>query len=51
MKQIFVEAHGGPEQLRLHDGLSLAPGPNQVRVRLSAAGVNFMDTGVRRGIF
>ena len=33
MKQIRVEAHGGPEQLRLHDGLSQAPGPNQVRVR------------------
>lgn len=30
MKQILVEAHGGPEQLRLHDGLSQAPGRSQV---------------------
>ena len=51
MKAIRVEAHGGPEQLKLHDGPSPVPGPNQALVRLSVAGVNFMDTGVRRGIF
>jgi NADPH2:quinone reductase len=51
MKEVQVEAHGGPEQLKLHDSPSQAPGPNHVLVRLSAAGVNFMDTGVRRGIF
>ena len=51
MKEILVEAHGGPEQLKLHDSPSQAPGPNHVLVRISAAGVNFMDTGVRRGIF
>jgi len=51
MKEIQVEAHGGREQLKLHDSPSQAPGPNHVLVRISAAGVNFMDTGVRRGIF
>ena len=35
MKEILIEAHGGPEQLKLHNGLSQAPGPNQVR-RISA---------------
>jgi hypothetical protein len=31
MKQILVEAHGGPEQLKLHDGLLQEPGPNEGR--------------------
>ncbi|WP_213807868.1 quinone oxidoreductase [Granulicella sp. dw_53] len=51
MKEIRVEAHGGPEQLKVHDRPSTTPGTNEVLVRLTAAGINFMDTGVRRGIF
>jgi NADPH2:quinone reductase len=50
VKEIHVETHGGPEQLKIHDCSSRTPGPNHVLVRLSVAGVNFMDTGVRRGI-
>jgi NADPH2:quinone reductase len=48
---IFVSRHGGPEvlELRAHD-----PGPpaaGQARVRVEAAGVNFIDTYLRAGAY
>ncbi len=46
MKAIVVEELGGPEVLRLRERPS--PGPGQILVDISAAGVNFMDTGARR---
>jgi NADPH2:quinone reductase len=51
MKTIRVEAHGGPEQLKPHDAPVPAPGPGEALVQVHAAGVNFMDIGVRTGQF
>ena len=51
MKQICVNAHGGPEQLKCRDGLPPALSPNHALVRVFAAGVTFMDTGVPRGMY
>ncbi|MET3918440.1 NADPH2:quinone reductase [Variovorax sp. OAS795] len=49
MKAIVLEAHGGPEQLKLKDVDCPTPGTGEVLVEVAAAGVNFMDTGTRRG--
>lgn len=49
MKAIVLEAHGGPEELRLKEVQCGQPGPGEVLVDVVAAGVNFMDTGTRRG--
>jgi NADPH:quinone reductase len=51
MKAIVIETPGGPEQLRLMDVPDPVPGPGAVLIEVSAAGVNFMDTGMRRGLF
>lgn len=51
MKTIRIEAHGGPEQLKLYEGPSPAPGPGQALVQITAAGVNFMDIGVVNGMY
>lgn len=37
MKAIVIEAHGGPEQLRLQDRPSPRPGPGEVLVDIAAA--------------
>jgi NADPH:quinone reductase len=51
MKAIRMTRAGGTEVLELVDQPELVPGPGQVVVEVAAAGVNFMDTGVRRGLF
>jgi len=52
MKAIQMTAVGGPEVLHLSDVPEPEPGPDQVRVRLHAAGVNPVDTKLRsRGVF
>jgi NADPH2:quinone reductase len=51
MKAIVVEQTGGPEQLRLVDRPTPSPGPGEVRVEVSAAGVNFIDIYQRRGVY
>jgi NADPH:quinone reductase len=51
MDAIQVAAHGGPEVLTLTDLPVPEPGPGEVLVRLSAAGVNFVDTYHRSGLY
>ena len=51
MKAIRVTEHGGPEVLRLREVDTPPVGPGQARVRLHAAGVNFVDVYQRRGGF
>jgi NADPH2:quinone reductase len=48
---VFIARHGGPEvlELRAHDPGE--PGPDQARVRVEAAGVNFIDTYQRSGAY
>jgi NADPH:quinone reductase len=51
MKAIRIDSHGGPEVLRLRNLDLPEPGRGEVRVRLRAAGLNFVDIYQRRGEF
>jgi len=48
---IVMDRHGGPEVLQLRQVKVPAPGPGQVRIRQSFAGVNFIDVYCRTGYF
>lgn len=48
---IFVSRHGGPEVLEAKDHDPGEPGAGQARVRVEAAGVNFIDTYQRSGAY
>jgi NADPH:quinone reductase-like Zn-dependent oxidoreductase len=50
MKAIRVPRHGGPEVLEIADLPDPRPGPGEVLVEIRAAGVNHLDTWVRRGM-
>lgn len=50
-RAILVEKTGGPEVLRPADRDPGPPGPGQVRVRVAAAGVNFIDVYFRTGLY
>ncbi|MBE1528996.1 NADPH2:quinone reductase [Sphingopyxis sp. OAS728] len=50
MKAIVVRAFGGPEALGIEEAELPSPGAGEALVSVSAAGVNFMDTGTRRGL-
>jgi len=49
MKVIEMTGPGEPDVLRLAERPDPVAGPGQVVVEVAAAGVNFMDVGVRRG--
>lgn len=49
MKAAVIRAFGGPDQIRLEDIPTPAPGPGQVLVKVLAAGVNRLDHYVRLG--
>ena len=51
MQAIQVTAHGGPEVLEVVEAPLPEPGPGQVLVEIGAAGVNFIDTYRRAGIY
>jgi NADPH2:quinone reductase len=51
MKAIRVAAVGGPEVLRLEDVRVPEPGPGQVRVKVDAAGLNYIDVYHRTGLY
>ncbi len=48
---IFVRETGGPEVLSLEQHEPGPPGPGQVRVRIAAAGLNFIDVYFRAGLY
>lgn len=48
---IVVHQTGGPEVMRLEPHDPGPPGPDAVRVRLGAAGVNYIDTYHRTGLY
>ncbi|AYC30881.1 NADPH:quinone reductase [Pseudomonas cavernae] len=50
-KRIQFAAHGGPEVLEYVDYQPAAPGPQEVRVRNRAIGLNFIDTYYRSGLY
>src|ERR687898_950845 len=51
MKAIRVNEQGGPEALSYEDVPVPEPGPGEARVRLAAAGVNFIDCYYRTGLY
>ncbi|NTU81974.1 MAG: quinone oxidoreductase [Chloroflexales bacterium] len=51
MRAIRVHETGGPEVLRLDEVSAPEPGPGQVRVRVVAAGLNYIDTYHRSGLY
>lgn len=51
MKAIQFTQTGGPEVLTLTDVPTPAPGPNEVLVKLTAIGVNYIDTYHRSGLY
>lgn len=50
MKAVTFEDFGGPEVLRVAEVDPPEPGPEQVRIRVRAAGVNPIDFKIRRGL-
>ena len=50
-RAIRIHEVGGPEVLRYEEVPVGEPGPGQARVRISAAGVNFVDTYHRTGLY
>ncbi|MDE1167475.1 MAG: NADPH:quinone reductase [Pseudomonas sp.] len=50
-KRIQFSKHGGPEVLEFVDFHPSEPGPNQVRVRNKAIGLNYIDTYFRSGLY
>ena len=48
-KAIRIHEHGGPEVLKWEDGEVGEPGPDEVLVRHTAIGLNFVDTYHRTG--
>ena len=51
MKAIVIEQSGGPEVLAYRDADAGEPAAGQVRVRIEAAGVNYIDTYQRSGLY
>jgi NADPH2:quinone reductase len=51
MKAIRVHAFGGPDSLQYEDAPLPQPGPQEVRVKLAAAGLNFIDVYQRTGAY
>jgi NADPH2:quinone reductase len=51
VKAIVVERTGGPEVLRISDVRDPQPGAGQVRVRVEAVGVNFIEIYQRTGLY
>jgi NADPH:quinone reductase len=51
MKAIRVAAFGEPEVLKLEEVPTPQPGPNEVLVRIHAAGVNPVETYIRAGTY
>lgn len=49
MKAIQIQKYGGPEALLLADIPAPAPKPNEVIVKVAAAGINFIDVYFREG--
>lgn len=51
MQAIVVDAPGGPEALVVREVPVPEPGPGEVRVKVEAAGVNFIDVYHRSGLY
>ncbi len=50
MRVVRIREHGGLDRLLFEESPVPEPGPGEVRVAVRAAGVNHLDTWVRRGV-
>ncbi len=50
-KSIIINKHGGPEVLKLVDTQISSPGPDHIRIKNLAIGLNFIDTYHRTGLY
>jgi synaptic vesicle membrane protein VAT-1 len=51
MKQVWIIATGGPENLQLREAPDLQPQAGELRIRVKASGVNFADILARKGLY
>ena len=51
MRAIRIHEAGGPEKLTLDEVPAPPPGPGELRLRVEAAGLNFIDTYKRSGLY
>lgn len=51
MRAVVAQQAGGPEVLTVTDRPDPEPGPGELVVELAAAGVNFIDTYLRAGVY
>ena len=50
-RAIRIHEYGGPEVLRLEEVVIGAPKPNQILIRQTAIGINYIDTYQRTGLY
>jgi NADPH2:quinone reductase len=50
-KAIIIKKPGGPEVLELKDIILSSPGPNEIKVKNIAIGLNYIDTYHRSGLY
>ena len=50
-KSIIISRHGGPDVLEIKDVKVGSPGPNEIKVKNLAIGLNFIDTYHRSGLY
>ncbi|UCC14782.1 MAG: zinc-binding dehydrogenase [Gammaproteobacteria bacterium] len=51
MKQVTIARHGDASRLTVREVALPEPGPGQLRITVRAAGVNFADILIRRGLY
>src|SRR5688572_21865197 len=51
MKAIRIHEHGGPQVLRFEEAPAGQPGPGEALIEVHVAGVNFIDTYYRSGLY
>ena len=50
-KSIIINKHGGPEVLEFKEVTVGSPGPNEIKIKNLAIGLNFIDTYHRSGLY
>jgi len=51
MEQVWITRSGGPEVLEVRSAPDPHPGPDEIRIAVAAAGVNFADVSARAGLY
>ena len=51
MRQVWIPRFGGPDVLTVRIGDDPEPGPDEVRIRVAGAGINFADISARAGLY